>query len=74
VKDAGEEKMFYLPTIVLIMLVFFVLLVLLFALIMVGTISYAFEKVGLDAGAVFGLLLACLGRQRHQHPAPPHPQ
>src|SRR5919109_1326440 len=52
--------MFYLPTIVLFMLAFFVLLVLLFALIMVGTISYAFDKVGLDPGAVFGLLLACL--------------
>jgi len=58
VKGAGEEKMFYLPTIVLFMLAFFVLLVLLFALIMVGTISYAFDTVGLDAGAVFGLLLA----------------
>jgi uncharacterized membrane protein len=56
----GEEKVFYLPTIVLFMLAFFVLLVLLFALIMVGTISYAFDKVGLDPGAVFGLLLACL--------------
>jgi uncharacterized membrane protein len=60
VKGAGEEKMFYLPTIVLFMLAFFVLLVLLFTLIMVGTISYAFDKVGLDPGAVFGLLLACL--------------
>ena len=52
--------MFYLPTIVPFMLAFFVLLVLLFALIMVGTIGYAFDKVGLDPGAVFGLLLACL--------------
>ena len=52
--------MFYLPTILLFMLAFFVLLVLLFTLIMVGTISYAFDKVGLDPGAVFGLLLACL--------------
>ena len=52
--------MFYLPTIVLFMLAFFVLLVLLFTLIMVGAISYAFEKVGLAPGAVFGLLLACL--------------
>jgi uncharacterized membrane protein len=60
VKGAGEEKMFYLPTILLFMLAFFVLLVLLFTLIMVGTISYAFDKVGLDPGAVFGLLLACL--------------
>jgi hypothetical protein len=46
--------MFYLPTIVLFMLAFFVLLVLLFALIMVGTISYAFDKVGLDPGASSG--------------------
>jgi uncharacterized membrane protein len=68
VKDAGEEKMFYLPTIVLVMLVFFALLVLLFALIMVGTISYAFEKVGLDAGPVVsgGRAVAADGRLRLQ--------
>src|SRR5512132_3902620 len=60
VKGAGEEKMFYLPTVLLFMLAFFVLLVLLFTLIMVGTISYAFDKVGLDPGPVFGLLLVCL--------------
>jgi uncharacterized membrane protein len=42
------------------MLAFFGLLVLLFLLIMVGAVSYAFDKIGLDPMTVFALLSACL--------------
>jgi uncharacterized membrane protein len=52
--------MFYAPLIFLFMLAFFGLLVLLFLLITVGAISFAFDKMGLDPGVVFVLFLACL--------------
>ena len=52
--------MFYAPLISLFMLAFFGLLVLLFLLIMVGAVSYAFDKIGLDPIAVFALFSACL--------------
>jgi len=51
---------FYSPLIFLFMLAFFGLLVLLFLLIMVGAIGYAFDKIGLDSVVVFALFLACL--------------
>ena len=52
--------MFYAPLIFLFMLAFFGLLVLLFLLIMVGAVRFAFDKIGLDPIAVFALFLACL--------------
>lgn len=52
--------MFYAPLIFLFMLAFFGLLVLLFLLIMVGGVSVAFDKIGLDPIVVFALFLACL--------------
>ncbi len=52
--------MFYAPLILLFMLGFFGLLVLLFLLIMVGAVSYAFDKIGLHPAVVFVLFLACL--------------
>jgi uncharacterized membrane protein len=52
--------MFYAPLIVLFMLALFGLLILVFLLIMVGAISYAFDKIGLDPFVVFAVLLACL--------------
>ena len=52
--------MYYFPLIFLFMLGFAVILVLLFLLIMVGAISYAFDKVGIHPEIVFFLLLACL--------------
>jgi uncharacterized membrane protein len=51
---------FYFPLIFLFMLALFGLLVLLFLLIMVGAIGYAFDKIGLDPVVVFALLAACL--------------
>jgi uncharacterized membrane protein len=51
---------FYAPLILVFMLAFFGLLVLLFLLIMVGAVSYAFDKIGLDPTVVFALFLACL--------------
>jgi hypothetical protein len=50
--------MFYAPLIVLFMLALFGLLILVFLLIMVGAISYAFDKIGLDPFVVFAVLLA----------------
>jgi uncharacterized membrane protein len=52
--------MFYSPLIFLFMLGFFVLLVLLFTLIMIGAMSFAFDKIGVPPEIVFLLLLACL--------------
>jgi uncharacterized membrane protein len=52
--------MYYFPLIFLFMLGFAVILVLLFTLIMVGAIGYAFDKVGMHPEIVFLLLLACL--------------
>jgi hypothetical protein len=49
--------MFYVPLIFLFMLGFFGLLVLLFLLIMVGAVSFAFDKIGLDPTVVFALFL-----------------
>jgi uncharacterized membrane protein len=51
---------FYAPLILVFMLAFFGLLVLLFLLITVGAVSYAFDKIGLDPMTVFALLSACL--------------
>jgi uncharacterized membrane protein len=51
---------FFSPLIFLFMLAFFGLLILLFLLITVGAIGFAFDKIGLDPFAVFALLLACL--------------
>jgi uncharacterized membrane protein len=50
----------YFPLIFIFMLGFVVILVLLFTLIMLGAISYAFDKVGIHPEIVFLLLLACL--------------
>jgi uncharacterized membrane protein len=52
--------MYYFPLIIVFMLGFVLILVLLFTLIMVGAISYAFDKVGIHPEIVFLLLLACL--------------
>jgi len=52
--------LFYAPLILVFMLAFFGLLVLLFLLITVGAVSYAFDKIGLDPMTVFALLSACL--------------
>jgi uncharacterized membrane protein len=52
--------MFYSPLIFLFMLAFFVLLVFLFTLVMIGAIGFAFDKVGIHPELVFILLLACL--------------
>lgn len=52
--------MFYFPLVFLFMLGFFVVLVLLFVLVMVGAISYAFDKIGIDPAMIFLLLFACL--------------
>jgi hypothetical protein len=49
--------MFYAPLVFLFMLAFFGLLVLLFLLIMVGAVSVAFDKIGLDPVVVFALSL-----------------
>jgi uncharacterized membrane protein len=51
---------FYAPLIFLFMLGFFGLLVLLFLLTMVGAVSFAFDKIGLDPTVVFALFLTCL--------------
>lgn len=52
--------MIYAPLIFLFMLALFGLLVLLFLLIMVGAISYAFDKIGVEPFVVFVLFMACL--------------
>jgi uncharacterized membrane protein len=52
--------MFYFPLVFLFMLAFFVVLILLFFLITVGAISYAFDKIGIDPTVIFLLLFACL--------------
>ncbi len=52
--------MFYAPLIFFFMLAFFGLLVLLFLLITVGAVSYAFDKIGISPFVVFALFLACL--------------
>jgi uncharacterized membrane protein len=52
--------MYYFPLIIVFMLGFVVILVLLFILITVGAISYAFDKVGIHPESIFLLLLACL--------------
>lgn len=49
--------MFYSPIVLFMMLVFIVSIALLFIVVQIGLITYAFEKVGVPASALFSLLL-----------------
>ncbi|MBI4640265.1 MAG: DUF1614 domain-containing protein [Candidatus Tectomicrobia bacterium] len=49
--------MFFFPALFVFILAFLGILVLLFLLIQIGVISYAFEKIGISSGYIFLLLL-----------------
>jgi uncharacterized membrane protein len=49
--------MFFSPLVLLMMFLFIAGLFLLFVVVQIGVISYAFEKVGVPPSALFGLLL-----------------
>src|SRR6266705_5562794 len=52
--------MFFAPFLILFGLIFFALLALLFALLEIGVIRYAFDALGLPPGLAFTALLASL--------------
>src|SRR5262245_53884584 len=56
-KARQEPLMFFSPLVLLIMLLFILGLVGLFAVVQIGLISYVFEKVSVPLSALFGLLL-----------------
>lgn len=69
--------MFYSPIVLFIMLLFFISIAVLFVILQIGLITYAFEKVGVPASALLSLLLLSwfgswvnipLGRLHHQVP------
>ncbi len=71
--------MFFSPLVLFMMLTLIMALVILFVVIQVGLISYAFEKVGVPPEALFSLLVVSwfgswvnipLARLRHAAPAP----
>lgn len=71
--------MFYSPIVLFMMLVFIVGIALLFIIVQIGLITYAFEKVGVPASALFALLLLSwfgswvnIPLLRLHHPAPMH--
>jgi uncharacterized membrane protein len=71
--------MFYSPIVLFMMVVFIVSIAILFIVVQIGLITYAFEKVGVPASALFALLLLSwfgswinIPLLRLHHPAPMH--
>ncbi len=52
--------MFFAPFIILILFIYFIVLISLFAFVEIGAIAYVFDKIGISEGYVFSLLFLTL--------------